>query len=494
MNFAKFKVRQLQRQITAHGGVLVEGVTFDLTNLKIASSSELVEGSAYTCTIEPETGYYLPQEISITGTASPYGFKYDYTTGVIYISSDEVIGEITITAEASEVNYDVPAVLEVTKKTSATYDGTTSYSGESFVLLTIYPSRGSTVAVTYGGLTKYVTGSISTDQYNTGAGVDVYFGTYNGVTDEVETPSSGTLTISGAYEGYAVGYYKQSYNSKSSTTTMAYCSCITAITEMGVIRYIPASAFSSCDISGDLDIPEGVTYIGGHAFYGCDIYNVTIPTTLVEAGLFTIDDSTHGAFYPCLNLEKAVIREGATTIAKNLFYRCNLVSVEIPNTVKTIGDSAFYYCSDLAMSSLPTSVTHIGDFAFGSCSNVTFSSLPAGVTYIGNGAFSSCSNVTFSSLPTSVTHIGEYAFSSCGSITQISLPPNIENIEGNAFAFCSALETVTVLATTPFTVGEDVFFDCPALTAIIVPSGCGDAYKAAENWSTYADIIVEASA
>lgn len=110
MNYLRNKIRQLNRYIEeVSENVVVDGVSAELTNLVIADSSELVAGQAYTCTLVPSTGFYLPPVISIAGTTSTYGFKYDHTTGVIYIPSDEVIGNIVIIAEASDVNWNVPA-------------------------------------------------------------------------------------------------------------------------------------------------------------------------------------------------------------------------------------------------------------------------------------------------------------------------------------------------------------------------------------------------
>ena len=91
-------------------------------------------------------------------------------------------------------------VLEVKKITSNTYVGSTTYNGETFILLDIYPRSGGTVTVTYGGLTKTITDDGTAETPNA---QQVFFGTFNGVTDEVETPDSGKLTIRG--DCYAFG-------------------------------------------------------------------------------------------------------------------------------------------------------------------------------------------------------------------------------------------------------------------------------------------------
>jgi hypothetical protein len=127
-----------------------------------------------------------------------------------------------------------PVVLEVAKQTLTTYAGETTYENEQFILLDIYPKNAnSTVRVTYGGLTK-------TLKFNGTNAQQVFFGTFNGSSDSVSTPASGTLTIEGGYSAFATGSYKKSSNDKATTTR---CSCITNIIDWGCIEFIPNYAF-----------------------------------------------------------------------------------------------------------------------------------------------------------------------------------------------------------------------------------------------------------
>ena len=108
-----------------------------------------------------------------------------------------------ITDESGRVIWAVSGgkvILEVEKMTSDTYAGETTYTGEQFILLDIYPKTGGTVNVTYGGLTKTITDTSGAAEPNA---QQVFFGTFNGVSDSVATPTSGELTIEGGY--YAFG-------------------------------------------------------------------------------------------------------------------------------------------------------------------------------------------------------------------------------------------------------------------------------------------------
>ena len=193
-------------------------------------------------------------------------------------------------------------VLEVEKITSKTYDGSTAYDDERFILLSVYPRTNSTVSITYGGLTKTITDTSGTERPNA---QQVFFGTFNGVSDIVETPASGELTIEGECYAFAFGIFKQdkmlSYN----------CACITEIKSFGSVNEIPVAAFSlilhvgnglrkvdlsgiksignsaflESAIEGDLMIPSSVEYIGDSAFSSVNnLTSVTIGNGVKSIG------------------------------------------------------------------------------------------------------------------------------------------------------------------------------------------------------------------
>ena len=84
-----------------------------------------------------------------------------------------------------------------------------------------------------------------------------------------------------------------------------------------------------------------------------------------------------------------------------------------------------------------------------------------------------------------VTKIKAGAFSGCSSLPSIEIPNSVTSIGGVAFRDCTSLASVTVLATTPPTLGTSVFSNTHSDLKIYVPSASVNAYKAATNWSSY---------
>ena len=182
------------------------------------------------------------------------------------------------------------AVLEVEKITSDTYANSTTYTAEEFILLDIYPKTGGTVKVTYGGLTKTITDTSGAEEPNA---QQVFFGTFNGVTDSVATPSSGTLTIEGDYYAFGCGFY--AFTNKLDNYT---CICVVNILDFGNVEIIPNNAFGVVlvpdnpkRLTGEIIIPSTVKSIGEGAFLVTKITSVTISNTVSVIG--------KGAFNGC---------------------------------------------------------------------------------------------------------------------------------------------------------------------------------------------------
>ena len=293
-------------------------------------------------------------------------------------------------------------ILQVEKITSDTYANNTTYTNESFILLDIFSKANGTITVTYGNLTKTITNTTSSD-----AAHQVFFGTFKGVSDSMETPTSGTLTVEGDYCSIGVA----SYNTAKSTTKRYYG--IKNIDSLGTIEYIAPYAFYDCTSITSINIPNGVTTISSNAFYNCkNLKYITIPDSVTYIASY--------AFYGCSLLRSINIPNSVTTISSYAFYSCtSLTSITIPDSVTSIGDNAFYNCISLTSITIPNSVTSIYSYAFYECSKLTSITIPNGVTSIEDFTFGGCRSLTSITIPDSVTSINSHAFQGCSSLTSI---------------------------------------------------------------------------
>ena len=187
---------------------------------------------------------------------------------------------------------------------------------------------------------------------------------------------------------------------------------------------------------------------------------------------------------------------GATKITNYAFYSCgSLITVNIPDSVISIEDSAFQNCVSLTSITIPDSVTSMGNNTFWYCTSLTNIIIPNAVTSIGDYMFSNCTLLASIIIPNSVTSIGNKAFNQCTSLTNIIIPNAVTSIGSQALQIGTSTNkaTITMLPTTPPTIQSNTFA-ASKLNKIIVPAGTGATYKAATNWSNFADYIEEATA
>lgn len=157
--------------------------------------------------------------------------------------------------------------------------------------------------------------------------------------------------------------------------------------------------------------------------------------------------------------------------------------------VTEIRRCAFYESKGIKSVTLPSTCTSIKSDAFGHCHTLTSIDMP-NVTSIGWGAFTQCSTLTSVNMPNVVTIEG-HAFMSCGNLNSLTIPSTCTSIGDQALD--GNLNRVYIFeGTTPPTITASTFSSTDN-TKIIVPKGCGEAYKTATNWSSFADKIEEAT-
>jgi hypothetical protein len=191
----------------------------------------------------------------------------------------------------------------------------------------------------------------------------------------------------------------------------ANCSSLASITLPDNLTSIGQSAFYNCTSLESITIPDSVTNIDDYAFERCtSISSVNIGKSVVYIGegafdrCYALKNCTWNAtkcgdFLPynkspfshiSSQITSFTFGEAVEIIPANLCNRMyKLQSIEIPNSVTIIGDSAFYYCNTLTSVKISNSITSIGDCAFSRCEELTSITIPSSVTSIGAKAFTS---------------------------------------------------------------------------------------------------------
>lgn len=148
--------------------------------------------------------------------------------------------------------------------------------------------------------------------------------------------------------------------------------------------------------------------------------------------------------------------------------RREILRVELPEGLTSVGDLAFYGCENLTAATIPNSVARIGSYAFAQCTGMSMLSLGSGVAQIGECAFSDCVSLASLRLPNGLRSIGNKAFYRCESIPTVTVPASVVSIGMSAFGYCKSLVSAQVLAQID-TIPEWMFYGCGRLVSVTLP-------------------------
>lgn len=249
-----------------------------------------------------------------------------------------------------------------------------------------------------------------------------------------------------------------------------------------------------------LEIPSGITSIGDGVFLSSNnLTNLTLSSKITSAGKYAFNNCSnlkdiryyiyddlatyiqkgHPAFYVNCGIKyywnnqeitTLEIPTSVTSIGNHAFYCCNgLTSIDFPSNLSSIGDWAFSNCSGLTSVDLPSCITKMGEYVFNNCENLSNVNLPSGITTISTGAFSYCSNLKYIELPAGITSIGEDAFVNCSNLQNMNLPSGITTIGDYAFVGCSNLTNV-ILPSALTSIGNIAFANCSNLANVTLSS------------------------
>ena len=230
------------------------------------------------------------------------------------------------------------------------------------------------------------------------------------------------------------------------------------ITIPQTVTSIGAYAFADNKSLTAAALPEGLTFLGSGALFGCvNVKEVNIPQSLSS-----IEDDV----FSSTGITQAVIPDNAASIGKRAFKDCkSLESVTIGNNVTEIGEGAFAYDDKLTAIKIPDTVTAMGGGVFMGCAALKTAKLSDNLTEISRDAFNSCSALEDITIPDKVTHIWDSSFTLCEGLTKVKLPASLKRIEKNAFAFCWNVTEIEIPAGME-SIAEKAFDECSELETV----------------------------
>ncbi len=288
-------------------------------------------------------------------------------------------------------------------------------------------------------------------------------------------------------------------DSVTNITTLAFyrCNGLVSVQVPGSVTAIKNGTFRECNNLKKVILNEGVAKIEDSAFVFCSsLEQIKLPQSLMSIGSGAFDNCTSlisvelpdnaiissSTFRGCKNLSKIVLSDTNNNyIVKNgILYNKNITRILcypagikdteffVPDTVKTIGDFAFYGTKALESINIPDSVTNIGTDAFGECSGLKEVVIPDSVTSMGEAVFYKCTSLEKVKLSVNITMPNPAVFQYCSNLKEVVLSENMRFLGDFMFSYCTQLTNI-VLPDTLTSVLRSAFQNCDNLKNITVP-------------------------
>lgn len=201
-----------------------------------------------------------------------------------------------------------------------------------------------------------------------------------------------------------------------------------------------------------LVLPKDITEIEDYGIYGNkNLVSIEIPVTVKKVGAHV--------FKSCSSLQKVEL-PNVETLGERVFESCGkLTKVTLSPDLQVIPDYAFQYCGSLADVPLPSSLVSIGVSAFRECDGLSAVVMPNTVTTLNKNAYESCNTLTTVTLSLGLQAIPDNAFRDCGSLVDVPLPPSLVSIGTGAFEQCRSLTSVN-MPNTVTTLNNSAYIIC----------------------------------
>ena len=262
---------------------------------------------------------------------------------------------------------------------------------------------------------------------------------------------------------------------ETESTSIVIPTSVTNVAENYKVSSIADRAFLNNDFAEEITIPSSVESIDKNVFMNCSkLTEIKVDTDnakyTAENGVLFNKNKTEIISYPEGKTETTYeVPNSVIKIGDYAFWKSSLTSIELSNSVTTIGNGAFMFCEELKTINIPDSVTTIDSFAFCYCRALTSIEIPNSVTTIGESAFEECDALVSIKIPNSLTEISDRMVYGCNLLENVTIPDTIRSIGENAFSLCKSLEEIEI----PNSVNEikDGAFSYTKIETINIPYG-----------------------
>ena len=359
--------------------------------------------------------------------------------------------------------------------------------------------------------------------YTTSSGLSEFYITLTAVTglsmtlniDGTKDWGDGTVDTSKTHTYASAGDYKitcdgSTMDTCTSSSNLFGMSSDDRVTKIHLVNCssIGAYVFYTCRALECITIAKGATLISDFAFYA----TTGLKAIILPSGVTTI--GTYGISFAAI-ATAIVLPLGITAIGEQALRYCyGLESITLPEGLTSLGAALLRDCLYLRGITIPSSITSLQDAFARGCTYLNYVIIEGNIS-IGTNAFYSCNALNKLEISGKITNLGGVAFYKCIVLDAINLEQNISDIGSRTFYYNANLKSLRFKGNVS-SIAAEAFFSCfnikeydfsectvvptlanvnafsgiNGLCKIKVPKSLESEWKAATNWSTYANYIV----
>lgn len=263
------------------------------------------------------------------------------------------------------------------------------------------------------------------------------------------------------------------------------------------LKSIKDYAFSDCSGIKNIDLSLNNCSLGKYCFQNC----TGLESILLPPNLYSIN---FASFWGCSSLKSIIIPDNLERIEMKSFYGCNnMTKITFGEKIHFIDYDAFYRCSNLNQVHIKNLESWCNTVFYYATSNPLIYAfhlylngelikeliIPQNVKEIYNYCFMDCKDIVSVIIPDNVERINDYCFIRCDSLETVIIGKNIKHIGENAFSNCNSITSFYCYSEQVPSTSNNAFDNSLGNAILYVPSASVDAYKEAEPWKNFKQIV-----